>query len=134
MGIWPVHWGELIGFTVLILALFNSWGTLLGTWLKRRTPLATLAIGLCVPLFFLSGPFGPISFFAPIEQLVARAFPVYYAIVVLQHAFHDFTLNTSGIGINLLDPGRLCAWGSGPGNLCRAAQYPGTLGERRKRA
>ena len=102
MGIWPVHWGELIGFTLLVLALFTAWGTLLGTWLKRRTPLATLAIGLCVPLFFLSGPFGPISFFAPIEQLVARVFPVYYAIVVLQHAFHDFTLNTSGIGINVL--------------------------------
>jgi len=102
MGIWPVHWGELIGFTLLILALFTAWGTLLGAWLKRRTPLATLAIGLCVPLFFLSGPFGPISFFAPLEQLVARVFPVYYAIVVLQHAFHDFTLSTSGIGINLL--------------------------------
>jgi hypothetical protein len=29
-------------------------------------------------------------------------FPVYYAIVVLQHAFHDFTLNTSGTLINLL--------------------------------
>jgi len=29
-------------------------------------------------------------------------FPVYYAIVVLQHAFHNFTLNTSGIGINAL--------------------------------
>jgi hypothetical protein len=64
--------------------------------------LATLAIGLCVPLFFLSGPFGPISFFAPIEQLVACLFPVYYAIVVLQHAFHNFTLNTDGIGINVL--------------------------------
>lgn len=102
MGIWPVYWGELIGFTLLILALFNAWGTLLGTWLKRRTPLATLAIGLCVPLFFLSGPFGPISFFAPIEQLVARAFPVYYAIVVLQHAVNDFTLTTSGIGVNVL--------------------------------
>ena len=69
--------------------------------MKRRTRLATLAIGLCVPLFFLSGPFGPISFFAPIEQLVARVFPVYYAIVVLQHAFHNFTLNTYGIGINV---------------------------------
>jgi ABC-type multidrug transport system permease subunit len=102
MGIWPVHWGELIGFTVLILALFTAWGTLLGAWLQRRTPLATLAIGLCVPLFFLSGPFGPISFFAPIEQLIARVFPVYYAIVVQQHAFHDFTLNTYAIGINLL--------------------------------
>lgn len=102
LGVWPMHWGELIGFTLLILALFTAWGTLLGTWLKRRTPLATLAIGLCVPLFFLSGPFGPISFFAPIEQLIARLFPVYYAIVVLQHAFHDFTLNTDGMGINVL--------------------------------
>ena len=102
MGIRPVHWGEPIGFTLLVLALFNAWGTLLGTWLKRRTELSTLAIGLCVPLFFLSGPFGPISFFAPIEQLIARIFPVYYAIVVLQHAVHDFTLNTSGIGINVL--------------------------------
>ncbi len=102
MGIWPVHWGELIGFILLTLVLFTAWGTLLGAWLKRRTPLATLAIGLCVPLFFLSGPFGPISFFAPIEQLVARLFPVYYAIVVLQHAFHDFNLNTQAIGINAL--------------------------------
>ena len=102
MGVWPVHWGELVGFTLLILALFTAWGTLLGAWLKRRTELSTLAIGLCVPLFFLSGPFGPISFFAPIEQVVARLFPVYYAIVVLQHAFHDFTLNTNGLGINAL--------------------------------
>src|SRR5215472_7359156 len=102
MGIWPVHWGELIGFTLLILALFTAWGTLLGAWLQRRTPLATLAIGLCVPLFFLSGPFGPISFFAPIEQVIARLLPVYYAIVVLQHAFHDFTMNTFGLGINAL--------------------------------
>lgn len=102
MGVWPVHWGELVGFTLLALALFTAWGTLLGTWLKRRTPLATLAIGLCVPLFFLSGPFGPISFFAPLEQVVARLFPVYYAIVLLQHAFHNFSLNTNGLVINTL--------------------------------
>jgi ABC-2 type transport system permease protein len=100
MGIRPVHWGELIGFILLILALFTVWGTLLGTVLKRRMELATLAIGLCVPLFFLSGPFGPISFFAPIEQVVARAFPVYYAIVVLQHAVHDLRLSTNGIWLN----------------------------------
>lgn len=102
LGIWPVHWGEFIGFILLILALFTAWGTLLGTWLQRRTPLSTLAIGLCVPLFFLSGPFGPIAFFAPVEQWIARVLPVYYAIVVLQHAFHNVTLNTEGIGIDTL--------------------------------
>lgn len=101
-GIRPAHWGEVIGFTLLILAIFVAWGALLGTWLKRRTSLATLAIGLCVPLFFLSGPFGPISFFAPVEQVIARLFPVYYAIVALQHAFHNFTLSTSGLAFNTL--------------------------------
>ena len=29
-------------------------------------------------------------------------FPVYYAIVVMQHAVHNFTLNTSAIGFNVL--------------------------------
>jgi ABC-2 type transport system permease protein len=102
VGIWPVHWGEVMGFTLLVLAIFIAWGTLLGTVLKQRMPVATLAMGATIPLFFLSGPFGPISFFAPIEQVTARLFPVYYAIVVLQHAFHNFTLNTSGMGINVL--------------------------------
>jgi ABC-2 type transport system permease protein len=124
LGVWPVHWGELIGFTLLILALFAAWGTLLGTWLKQRTPLATLAIGLCVPLFFLSGPFGPISFFAPIEQLVARLFPVYYAIVVLQHAFHGFSLNTNGIVLNVLV---LVAYALGGLVLATLALRRGTL-------
>ena len=35
-------------------------------------------------------------------QGVAHIFPVYYAIVLQQHAFHGFDLNTYGIGINVL--------------------------------
>ena len=77
-----------------------------------------------MPLFFLSGPFGPISFFAPIEQLVARVFPVYYAIVVLQHAFHDFTLNTDGMAFNALV---LVAYALGGLVLATIALRRGTL-------
>ena len=46
-----------------------------------------LAFGTSIPLFFLSGAFGPLSFFGdvPVVPLIAQIFPVYYAIVLQQH-------------------------------------------------
>ena len=102
IGVWPIHWGEVIGFSLLTMTIFIAWGTLLGTWIKQRTPVVALAIGSTLPLFFLSGAFGPISFGTPLTQVLAQLFPMYYAIVVQQHAFHDFTLNTYGLPVNVL--------------------------------
>ncbi len=34
--------------------------------------------------------------------LIAQAFPIYYAIVLQQHAFHNFILNNYGISTNTL--------------------------------
>jgi ABC-2 type transport system permease protein len=102
VGIWPVHWDEVIGFSLLTLAIFIALGTLLGTLLKQRQPVIALAMGTSIPLFFLSGAFGPISFTTPAVQFFAQLFPVYYAIVLQQHAFHNFTLNTLGTGVNVL--------------------------------
>ena len=59
-------------------------------------------MGISLPLFFLSGAFGPISFSTPVLQIIAKIFPVYYQIVVLQHAFHGFALNTYGVWGNTL--------------------------------
>ena len=101
-GVWPVSWGEVLGFTTLILLLFVAIGTLLGTLLKGRQAVTALSLGTAIPLFFLSGAFGPISFTTPVIQFLAQLFPVYYAIVLQQHAFHGFTLNTYGLGTNLL--------------------------------
>jgi ABC-2 type transport system permease protein len=100
--VWPVHWGEVIGFTLLSLLIFIAFGTLLGTLLKVRQPVIALAFGTTIPLFFLSGAFGPISFTTPAIQVIAQIFPIYYAIVLQQHAFHNFILNTYGIGTNVL--------------------------------
>ncbi len=102
VGVWPVHWYEVIGFNLLTLAIFIALGTFLGTVLKRRQPVVALAFGTSIPLFFLSGAFGPISFTTPAIQVLAQLFPVYYAIVLQQHAFHNFTLNTLGTGVNVL--------------------------------
>lgn len=100
--VWPVNWGEVIGFTLLTLVIFLALGALLGTVLRQRQAFAGLAFGASIPLFFVSGAFGPISFSPPIVQVFAQIFPVYYSIVLQQHAFHGFDLNTYGVGTNVL--------------------------------
>jgi ABC-type multidrug transport system permease subunit len=110
IGVRPDKWGEVIGFSLLTLIIFIAFGTLLGTLLKQRQPVVALAFGVTIPLFFLSGAFGPISFNTPAIQVIAQIFPVYYAIVLMQHAFHNFTLNTLGTGVNVLI---LCAYALG---------------------
>jgi ABC-type transport system involved in multi-copper enzyme maturation permease subunit len=102
IGVWPAHWGEVIGFTLLSLLIFIAFGTLLGTLLKTRQPVIALSFGTAIPLFFLSGAFGPISFGTPAIQVIAQIFPIYYAIVLQQHAFHNFILNTYGISTNAI--------------------------------
>jgi len=102
VGVWPVHWGEMIWVTLLTMIIFVACGTLLGTLLKRWQAVAALTFGLSIPLFFLSGAFGPISFGTQATQVLAQIFPVYYAIVLQQHAFHGFDLNTYGVGGNAL--------------------------------
>jgi ABC-2 type transport system permease protein len=102
IGVWPAHWGEVIGFGLLTLLIFIAWGTLLGTLFKNRTPVLALGFGTSIPLFILSGAFGPLSFTTPAVQFIAQLFPVAYAIVLQQHAFHNFNLNTYGVGGNAL--------------------------------
>ena len=102
LGVWPKHWGEVIGFSVLCNIIFIGWGTFLGTILKQRKVVVAIAMGITIPLFFLSAPFGPLAFNSQAIQIIAQVFPIYYAIVLLQHAFHDFNLNMYGVSINAL--------------------------------
>ena len=100
--VYPVNWGEVLGYSALCLIIFIALGVLLGTLIKQRQPVVALAFGTSIPLFFLSGAFGPLSFNVPAIQVLAQIFPVYYAIVLMQHAFHNFSLNTYGIQMNVL--------------------------------
>jgi ABC-2 type transport system permease protein len=108
VGVWPVHFWEVLGFTLLTTLIFTAWGTLLGTLIKQYRAFTLLALSSVLPLFVLSGSFGPISFLnIPIIQVIAQCFPVYYAIVLMQHAFHGFDLNTYGVSLNIAI---LCAY------------------------
>jgi ABC-type multidrug transport system permease subunit len=102
-GVWPLHWEEVIGFTLLTTVIFIAGGTLLGTLMKRRQAFTALAIASSVPLFFISGAFGPISFGNNVVlNVLAQLFPMYYAVVLMQHAFRGFDLNTYGLSTNVL--------------------------------
>lgn len=107
IGVYPVHWGAMVGYTLLTSAIFIALGTLLGTLMKQRMAFTGLAFGTTIPLFFVSGAFGPISFNVPVLQWLAQILPVYYAIVLQQYAFHNFILNTYTILGNVLI---LCAF------------------------
>jgi ABC-2 type transport system permease protein len=100
VGVHPIHWGEMLGFSALSIIIFIGWGTFLGTILKQRKLVVVLALGVSMPLFFLSGPLGPLSFSSPIMQIVAEIFPIYYSIVLQQHAFHNFVLTSYETSIN----------------------------------
>jgi ABC-2 type transport system permease protein len=102
IGVWPVHWWEVIAYTLITLIIFLAFGALIGTLLKNRRTMTALAMAIIMPLFFLSGAFGPISFNTPSIQLLAKLSPAYYAIVLQQHAFHGFRLNTLSLGSNVL--------------------------------
>ncbi len=102
IGDWPVSWGEALAWTTLSSGIFVAAGTFLGTLLRRRQTLTLLVRGCSVPLFFLSGIFAPLSFSTTGVQILARLFPVHYLLVLEQHAFFGFQMNTLGIGGNVL--------------------------------
>lgn len=102
IGVSPVHWFEVIGYTLLTLLIFTALGVLIGTLVKQRQLATSLSVWVSMPLFFISGAFGPISLDAPAIQFIARIFPVYYAIVLQHRGFHNFTLNTLGAGANAM--------------------------------
>jgi ABC-2 type transport system permease protein len=104
LGVWPMYWGEALAFTGPCLLIFTTYGLLLGTLLKQRLTFFLVAFASTVPLYILSGAFGPLSFFGSmtsLPNLVAQLSPVYYAHTLMQHAFHGIVLNTFGVSLNL---------------------------------
>jgi ABC-2 type transport system permease protein len=96
IGIWPVHWDELLGFTLLLILTFVALGSLIGTIVRRRQSVLPLSIGLTIPTFFLSGAFGPAIWGNKVIAFITQFQPVYYGIAIFQHAFHNFTTTQTG--------------------------------------
>lgn len=92
--VWPLYWGGFLGTVVLMSAVSVAAGTMIGNMLKQRQTVTLLTRGSSVPLFFLSGVFNPITYSTLGLVLLARAFPVHYAIALVQQSVLGFLTNT----------------------------------------
>lgn len=102
IGVRPVSWTATLGFSLLLVALFVAIGTLIGTVVRRRQTVIPLSLGATLPLFFLSGPFGPANWGSPVGAAIARISPAYYGIAVFQYAFHGFVTTPTSLLTNSL--------------------------------
>ncbi|HEV7216382.1 MAG TPA: ABC transporter permease [Chloroflexota bacterium] len=98
----PVNWGATLAFALLLMVMFVALGTLFGTLVQRRQAVVPLSIGLALPVFFLSGAFGPANWGDPVVATVARFEPVYYGIAVFQQAFHGFQTTQTSAAANTI--------------------------------
>ncbi|HEY5002770.1 MAG TPA: ABC transporter permease [Ktedonobacteraceae bacterium] len=96
LGVRLVHPGELVGYTIVTLALFSALGTVLGLIIKQRRLITTVTLASALPIFFVSGPLGPVTFETKPIEILAMLFPLSYAISGVQHAFEGFDTNALG--------------------------------------
>ena len=102
LGVWPDNWVQVLGNTALVMLTFVSLGLLAGTLVRRRTTLIPLSIGLGLPVFFISGAFGPVEWGTPLVSVISQLQPVYYAIAMFQYAFHGFDTTPFAVSLDAL--------------------------------
>jgi ABC-2 type transport system permease protein len=102
IGVHPLHPLEVLGFGLLMIAAFLALGVLAGTLVRRRQQAIPLSIACILPLFFLSGPFGPANWLGAIPGTIAAISPLTYAIAAFQHAFHGYQTATQDLAVDTI--------------------------------
>ncbi len=95
------------GVLLAVLLVFVSIGLALGTLLRSQRLVLPLAFAVGLPLFFLSGPFGPMEWSSPGALALARLFPIYYASGLLQRSVFGYWSLGVPVGTAVL---ALAAW------------------------
>lgn len=98
VGRLPAYPLEAVGFALLLMATFASLGIVVGNLLRRRTAAIPLAIATSLPLFFISGPFGPVNWLGAVNADIAKVSPAFYGMSAFQHAFHGYQAAQSTLG------------------------------------
>lgn len=98
----PLHPLEAVGVLLLCLAIFGCIGVTIGAVLKRTLPVVTLIFGLGFPLYLGSGSLEPQRFDGDLIWMIAHISPVYYAVGILEQAFHGLQVTPEPIWVNFL--------------------------------
>jgi ABC-2 type transport system permease protein len=98
----PLHvWEVALGLTACVV-IFTCLGAAVGSMIRRTLPVAALMFGLALPLYIDSGSLEPERFDGDLIWGLAHASPVYYAVGVLEHAFHGLRVTPEPVWADLL--------------------------------
>ncbi len=101
-GVVPVApWATAFTLVACIL-IFTCFGAWLGSVLKRTLAAVPLLFGLAMPFYVDSGALEPTRFDGEAIWMVAHLSPVYYAVGVLEWAFHGLRVTPEPVYVNLL--------------------------------
>ena len=101
-GVVPVAPVTTVAVLLLCVAIFTCLGAWLGVLLKRTMVVVPLMFGLAMPFYIDSGALEPTRFDGQSIWLVAHLSPIYYAVGVLEWAFHGLHVTPELPGTDLL--------------------------------
>jgi ABC-2 type transport system permease protein len=99
-GVSPLHPLEMVGVMLLCVAIFGCIGVALGAVLRRTLPVVSLVFGLGFPLYLCSGSLEPQRFDGNLIWVLAHLSPVYYAVGILEQAFHGLQVTPEPLWVN----------------------------------
>jgi ABC-2 type transport system permease protein len=101
-GVVPVApWTTALALLVCV-AIFTCLGAWLGAVLKRTLAAVPLLFGLSMPFYIDSGALEPTRFDGDTIWRIAHLSPIYYAVGVLEWAFHGLRVTPEPVYVNLL--------------------------------
>jgi ABC-2 type transport system permease protein len=106
-GLAPIHPLELVAVLLACIIIFGCVGVALGALLKRTLPVTSLVLGLSLPFYIGSGAMEPLRFDGNRIWYLGHLSPVYYAVGVIQNAFHGLQVTPESIPVDFLALG---AW------------------------
>lgn len=91
----------LAGALAACVVIFGCLGAWLGSVLRRTVPVLPLVFGLVLPLYMDSGALEPTRFDGDAIWIVAHATPLYYAVGVLEWAFHGLRVTPEPVAVDV---------------------------------
>src|SRR5207247_2325630 len=100
-GVVPLH--AVAGLVALVgcVVIFTCLGALLGAVLRRTLPVVPLLFGLAMPFYVDSGALEPTRLDGETNWTLAHASPGYYAIGILEWAFHGIVVTPESVTTNV---------------------------------
>jgi len=101
-GVVPIApWATVFALAACV-AIFTSLGAWVGAMLKRTLAAVPLLFGLAMPFYVDSGALEPTRFDGEAIWALAHLSPVYYAVGVLEWAFHGLHVTPEPVWVDLL--------------------------------